>query len=206
MCFFIMALVASPLSQATPPDWDGPFTPDAKVAARAKYHAGVLVRTVRELYGIKLDYSDASIEKLEQLLNEIDAKDGFDKPEQIVRRIDAQSTRPVEELPGFADFQWSPRSRTPQPTRQTGQPSMNFCDAAGGYIGETLRRNHDAEWGTITHMKRQTRSVAFSAKGVSCAPYAIVWSKCKNFPPEEKARRGNPWPHAIRKNCLQAKE
>jgi hypothetical protein len=172
-------------ARATPPDAPGPFTPDAAIAARAKYHADVLVRTARALYGVKLDYSDASIETFEQILNAL-TKDGFGKAERIVRRIDAQSARPPEELPGFADLNWNPRDKTPLPTRQSGQPSMNFCDAAGGYIGETLRRNHDAEWGIITYTVSKQRFVYFSVQGAKypyypiCAPYENAWRECAN--------------------------
>ncbi|MDR3157985.1 MAG: hypothetical protein LBU11_03020 [Zoogloeaceae bacterium] len=199
-------------ARATPPDLPGPFMPDATVTARARYHADVFVRTMRELYGVKLDYSDASVEKLEQALNDIDAKDGFDAPEQFVRRIDARSARPPGELPGLADMGWTSRSGTPRPMREPGQPSMSFCDAAGGYMGETLRRGHGAQWGVITHGRSGTRRIALSSDGVSewpaCEPYLVIQDKCANTPPKRKAKPPY-WSYIIQRyynRCLEEKK
>jgi hypothetical protein len=106
---FLAILFSATLQAADKPVF--PFTPDANVATEAGLGAEVFVKLARDLFSVELDYSDASIERVEQIAQNI---------------------------------QKTSRDRPP-----SNESVMRLSYAMGGYIGETLRRNHEAEWGVM---------------------------------------------------------
>ena len=105
------------------------FTPEPSLQQVAEGLAQACVDFVSKHFPVKLDYSDASVEIIEMLLDK---------------------------------FHRDMASSAPSP-EQIGQ----YGDMFGSYIGECLRRNHGAIWGSTPNGSQKAVSMSMSPDGSS---------------------------------------